>query len=296
MKVLIIGGCGYIGSRLYQHLRIRHEVQTLDVEWFGNYANERNTTTDYRLINTNYLHGFDSVVLLAGHSSVPMCENMGPTFRNNVRNFVELLDKVRPDQKLIYASSSSVYNGHTEVPPTEKFFISPATCWYDLSKQQIDAYAELSDKQTYGLRFGTVNGWSPNLRTDIMINAMYDSYRSDGRIFFNNPKIHRPILGLHDLCRAVEAIVTGPDKRGLYNLASFNTTVEAIVAEMQTVLRDVETIQQASSVAYNFTMNTEKFQDEYNFKFQDTVSSIVHALREGWEMCEKSKRKSKDYV
>ena len=46
-----------------------------------------------------------------------------------------------------------------------------------LTKKMTDNYVEqyLSKnpkRKIYGLRFGTVNGYSPNFRNDIMINAM----------------------------------------------------------------------------------------------------------------------------
>jgi len=39
--------------------------------------------------------------------------------------------------------------------------------YYDLSKWVIDLYSNLAKVEAYGLRFGTVCGASPNLRTDV---------------------------------------------------------------------------------------------------------------------------------
>ena len=42
-SVLLIGGCGYIGSRLYRHLKGKgFAVDTLDLEWRGNFVNPDN--------------------------------------------------------------------------------------------------------------------------------------------------------------------------------------------------------------------------------------------------------------
>ncbi|KAJ1485105.1 hypothetical protein T484DRAFT_1794906 [Baffinella frigidus] len=43
---------------------------------------------------------------------------------------------------------------------------------YDLSKWTGDLYATHSKVEAYGLRLGTVCGGSPNLRSDVMLNAM----------------------------------------------------------------------------------------------------------------------------
>ena len=53
---------------------------------------------------------------------------------------------------------------------------------YDISKHCIDLYAEKSDLQYYGLRFGTLNGYAPITRTDVMINAMTSSALLNGEI------------------------------------------------------------------------------------------------------------------
>ena len=39
MKVLVTGGCGYVGTKLTEALLARadHEVTVLDAQWFGNY-------------------------------------------------------------------------------------------------------------------------------------------------------------------------------------------------------------------------------------------------------------------
>ena len=39
MKVLITGGCGYVGTKLTEAMlaRTRHDVTVLDLMWFGNH-------------------------------------------------------------------------------------------------------------------------------------------------------------------------------------------------------------------------------------------------------------------
>ena len=41
-KILIIGGCGYVGSALYKYLTKNYAVDTLDLEWYGNFVNKDN--------------------------------------------------------------------------------------------------------------------------------------------------------------------------------------------------------------------------------------------------------------
>ena len=75
-KTLIIGGCGYIGSSLFNFLQNKGlDVDTVDLEWFGNHSNSKNINIDYRNLTPSFLDRYDSIVLLAAHSSVRMCQN-----------------------------------------------------------------------------------------------------------------------------------------------------------------------------------------------------------------------------
>jgi len=270
-----------------------YDVNTLDLEWFGNVVNPDNIVQDYR---ETFNKEYDTVIMLAGHSSVPMCkDDMISSFKNNLVNFVNLLDTLTT-QKFIYASSSSIYGNTGEIAATEDWEQYDPKTYYDLQKQEIDYYSRLSDVEYYGLRFGTVNGWSPNLRTDIMINKMYQCASEDGKITIFNKGIHRPILGIEDLCRAMEAIVKGGDHRGIYNLASFNATVEQIANSIRDALDHVEIEDKGETPTYNFSIDTTKFQTTYSFKFKETVDSIVKSLVARWNTTHKGIRERRTYV
>jgi nucleoside-diphosphate-sugar epimerase len=80
-----------------------------------------------------------------------------------------------------------------------------------------------------------------------------------------------------DLCRAVEAIVTGPDAPGIYNVASFNTTVAAAAAAVSGVIGcPVETM--PPSPTYDFTMGVRKLTDVFGVEPRQTVRSLIQDL------------------
>ena len=108
MNVLIIGGCGYVGSAIGKHLADKHEITNIDLEWFGNHSYAHTINMDYNDCTPKFLDKFNVVILTAGHSSVKMCDtDLQSSFNNNVRNFVNLTSKLTT-QKFIYASSASV--------------------------------------------------------------------------------------------------------------------------------------------------------------------------------------------
>src|SRR5262249_45203428 len=142
----------------------------------------------------------------------------------NVAGFVDLVHKLR-GQKLIFASSISVYVNSNNCLASENDPLPDAVSLYDLHKQMIERYAAIEYPNHYALRFGTVCGPSPNLRTDLLLNSLVRCAVHEGRLQIANPGVHRPILGIFDLCRAIEALVTGRLPSGTYNLASTNVQV-----------------------------------------------------------------------
>jgi len=302
-NVLLIGGCGYIGSRLYQVLNENHAVDSVDTEWYGNFTSRFNIVKDFGELTKKEVEYYDVVILLAGHSSVKMCvDNMVPTLKNNVLNFAKLIELLSPEQTFIYASSSSVYGDTKSYIVNEEYNRFEPNNYYDLSKHEIDSYAVLSDKKYFGLRFGTVNGASPNLRNDIMINAMTYNALQNGKVFCFNPEVHRPILGIEDLCRAVSTIVEkgSHDNKGLYNLASFNSTAreisEAVAectgAELEIVEELPETITNVKlqTKAYNFLIDSTKFEEVFDFDFKETPTTIVKSIVEQFDNMNKGNR------
>ena len=273
MKILLLGGCGYIGTRLFDELHGDYDVVSVDLEWFGK-TTENNIKMDYDNLDSEFFLDFEVVILVAGNSSVGMCKTLKPTHENNVDNFINLLRRVHKSTKLIYASSSSLYSGLKNA--TENDISYSPKCYYDLTKFEIDMYAQLSNRHFYGLRLGTVNGYSRNLRNDLMINKMYLS----SQIYYSNPQISRPILDINDLVRAVKAIIEKGKyiRRGIYNIASFNSTVEEIVEQVGGETGKLK-IESEAVPTYDFSMDCSKFERTFDFKFQGTVRSILTDLK-----------------
>jgi len=281
-NILVIGGNGYIGSRLRQVLAQDYTVDSVDCCWYNH--DETSRRTDYHNLTASDLKKYDTIVLLAGHSSVASCiGNIQSPWLNNVTNFTDLLSKVSRQQTVIYASSASVYGNslpgewHNEY--IKKFI--PVNN-YDITKYTLDLEAQIAIGNGYkviGLRFGTVNGWSPNLRTDVMINAMYDTAMSQGKITVFNKHINRALLGIEDLCRGICHCIERPEA-GIYNMASFNTTVEYIASTVAEEL-GVPLIDQGTTAnAYDFGLDTTLFQEKFGFTFTETPSTIVNSLKE----------------
>jgi len=288
-KILIVGGEGYIGSRLASDFTKKYNVTSLDVCWFSEPSSET-IIGDLREYGSEFYRMFDCVILLAGHSSVNMCEGLiESAFNNNVENFLHLISKIGKGQKFIYASSSSVYGNSGSKHVDEGYTDFVPHNHYDITKHVIDLYAPKFDVEYYGLRFGTVNGFSPKMRSDVMINSMIYNGKTNGEIKLFIKDIMRPILGISDLSLAIQKIIdSDSDKRGIYNLASFNKTAEEIAIGIKDCagfkINDLGdnipniTNSKLQTRSYNFSIDSSKFMNSFDFEFKDSVESISREI------------------
>ena len=144
----------------------------------------------------------------------------------------------------------------------------------------VESCIKYSDIEWYGLRFGTINGYTPNLRSELMINSMFWNAITSSKINVTNKSIYRSIVGVEDLCRAINTIVQSGthSKRGFYNLSSFSLTVDEISNYVSEYTGAKINYQQDIPNPYNFRITNDKFKQEFSFKFNETLSSVVDGL------------------
>lgn len=283
--ILIIGGGGYIGSLLLKKLskNEKYNITSIDIYHKYIYDNVNYINDRYENLDIKFYEKFSNIVLLAGQSSVATSKKLGEVIDNNIRNFSWLLENLNENQKLIYASSSSIYGNNNNIESTEEFVNYYPVNYYDLSKYTIDKIAELSNKHYYGLRFGTVNGYSDNLRHDLMINSMIYNGKINNKFTIKNKEIYRPILGINDLYNAILVLLENNNKNnsGIYNLNSFNISVIEIADKIKEITKydyDILNDGDNSNNTYNFKISSKKFISVFDFKFNDTIETIINDL------------------
>ena len=99
-------------------------------------------------------------------------------------------------KKFIFADSCSVY-GYTQNELYDES--SSVTCQYPYGVSKLQGETgvlQLMDENfsVICLRQGTVSGYSPRMRFDLIVYTMFKSAVSTGEIIVNNPAIRRPIL------------------------------------------------------------------------------------------------------
>ena len=237
MKILIAGGAGYIGSVLVPLLLDRgYKVVVVDLLWFGNQLpkNALVIQKDVMDLTQDELNGFDQVIFLAGLSNDPMAEfspSQNFVFNAAAPAFLCYLSKKAGVRRYIYAGSCSVY-GYTVNKLYDENSPTISNYPYGISKLQGEqAVMQMEDElfSVISLRQGTVSGYSPRMRLDLVVNAMFKSAISNQVITINNPVIWRPILSINDAVKAyILAIEAQENISGIFNIASGNFTVGEI--------------------------------------------------------------------
>ncbi|MFI3175884.1 MAG: SDR family oxidoreductase [Eubacteriales bacterium] len=177
---LVTGGAGFIGTNLCEAiLNMGYEVRCLDdlstgkaahVQLFENHPKYTFVRGDIKDLETcmEACKGVDYVLHQAAWGSVPRSIEM-PLFyeQNNIMGTLNMMEAARQNgvKKFVYASSSSVYGDHPQLPKKEGVegeLLSP----YALTKRTNEEYGKLYTKlyglDTYGMRYFNVFGRRQN--------------------------------------------------------------------------------------------------------------------------------------
>ncbi len=240
MKILVAGGAGYIGSVLTP-LLLEHgyEVEVVDLLWFGNHLPDgvRVERRDLFDLTHEDLRGYEQVIFLAGLSNDPMAEfDPAMNFIQNgaLPTYLAFQAKRAGVRRFLYASSCSVY-GYTVNQLYDED--APVTCGYPYGVSKLAGergVLQLQDDafSTIALRQGTVNGYSPRMRFDLIVNTMFKCALQDGVVVVNNPSIWRPLIDVRDTAGAfLRAVQADYAISGVFNVAYDNFTV-GLVADL----------------------------------------------------------------
>ncbi len=292
MRILIAGGAGYIGSVLTPKLLNRgYEVDVIDLLWFGCHLPKtvKVIEKDIMDLEEKNLEDYDQVIFLAGLSNDPMAE-YSPA-RNFIENasmpaYLAYISKRSGVKRFIHGGSCSVY-GYTVNELYDEDSPTISNYPYGISKLQGEygCLKMLDEKfSVIAFRQGTVSGYSPRMRLDLVINTMFKSAIQNGKITVTNPAIWRPILAIQDAVSAYVRAVESPlEISGIFNVASGNYTVGELADYVQAGVKDsldIDATIQINNIKdfRNYKVSFDKARNILSFKPSFDVKNIVSEL------------------
>ena len=271
MKILIAGGAGYVGSALVPKLLERgYEVDVLDLFWFGNNlpAGVKTIKKDIFDLTEDDLKDYEQTIFLAGLSNDPMAE-FSPAknfiFNASAPSYLAYMAKRAGMKKFIYAGSCSVY-GYTLNELYDETAPAISNYPYGISKLQGEqAVLQMSDEKFSVICFrkGTISGYSPRMRLDLIVNTMFKTALQTGEIIINNPSIWRPILSIDDAVSGyIRAVESAEGINGIFNLCSGNYTVGEVGDSVKEVIEE--------KLGKKIRLNIKNIKDFRNYKVSNS--------------------------
>ena len=228
-KILITGGCGYVGTVLSEHLLNKnYHVTSIDLMWFGNYLKKTrnlvNKKKDFSELKNSDFKNIDTVIHLANIANDPSgTMNPSLTWDVNVIKSQRLLEKCIKNKvkRFIDASSGSVPGINKKKRVTEDLPLVPIS-EYNRSKMIFEKilFSYKTKMKIYCIRPATVCGVSPRMRWDISVNILtLNAIKKKIMTVFGGNQT-RPNIHIMDLVRIYDFFLSKKNiPEGIYNAA-----------------------------------------------------------------------------
>ena len=233
-KLLVTGGCGYVGSLLIQNFLGKYIIKNIDTQWFGNNLKDNQNLTNIKEDIRNFSGEFIdnetyAVIHLANIANDPSVElDQTLSWEVNVlaaKNLIEKSIKAGV-KKFIYASSGSVYGVKSEMKVTEDLDLVPISAYNKtkmICERLLLSYKDKID--VYIVRPATVCGLSPRMRFDVSVNLLTLQALKNKKITIMGGNQTRPNIHINDMIGVYEHILTNDVEQGIYNAGFENISI-----------------------------------------------------------------------
>lgn len=300
MNILITGGAGYIGTLLTKKLlNLNHKITVLDTFWFGNHLpkhkNLKIIKKDLLEVKEKDLKNIDIVYHLASvaNDAASMLDTK-LTWEISclgTLNLCNICKKIKI-KKFIFASSGSVYGIKKEKKVTEKLSLKPISD-YNKTKMIAEKVIESFSKffQIYLVRPGTVFGYSPRMRLDLMINILTFHALSKKRITVFGGSQTRPFIHIQDMVDLYLHFLKKNLKSGIYNASSGNLTANKTASEIKKLIK-CKIDKKKSNDPRSYRLSSDKIK-KTGFKFRWNLKKGIKEIIEKYK--EKKIQNKKEY-
>lgn len=292
LKILVIGGGGYIGSMLIAEL-IENGFY---VRCFDRFSSSETLSKlklnkkieiiigDIRNIESKKILGINIVIDLAALTkNLDGKEKEIIEINKNARKKNMKISKENGVSQYIRISSSNVYSGNGN-ENSEKTIPNPQTLYAKINLE-LDKYAISlnSDKfRVTVLRLASIFGYSLRMRWDQSINSMIKELCTNGKIEVKSKNSKRPFLHIKDAIKAIILVIKSEGVSGeIFNVGSndMNYSIGEIAKEIVNIAK-----KENSLIVYNekdensFTMNCDKINEKLGFKKNNDLKYGINEI------------------
>lgn len=257
-KILLVGGAGYIGAVLAEELLERgYAVKILDRLYYGDGGlrdirdRVELVVADMRLLPPNLLEGVDAVVNLGGLSNDPTAEyNPKANYEMNTIATRTLAKMCRAAgvRRFVFASSCSIYdqgvgNEDKDIVQDEEAPVEPMAAYSSSKREAEKIILDMTsdDFCPVILRKGTVYGFSPRMRYDLVVNTFVKFALSKGALNLHyGGEMWRPLVDVRDAARAYILAIQAEEKKvkgQIFNVSRRNYRISELALRVRDALR-----------------------------------------------------------
>jgi nucleoside-diphosphate-sugar epimerase len=303
-KVLVVGGAGFIGSVLVQELLEKgYAVKVFDRLYFGDQGLKEVEDRielvigDMRTLDPAILDDVEAVINLGGLSNDPTAEyNPEANYQMNTvaTEKLAILCKEKSIKRHVFASSCSTYyseagNERDDMLLDEDAEINPKAA-YSSSKFQAERKLLAMVDEDFCpviLRKGTVFGFSPRMRYDLVVNTFLRDALHKGYVNLHfGGEMWRPLIEVRDVARAYIACIEADEEKvkgEIFNLSTRNYRISELALHVKEVLRESGiTVDIKADYRYkgvrSYRVSTEKIEKALGFRPSISIEESIKEM------------------
>ena len=289
MKILVVGGAGYVGGAVTDLLLkdTTNEIIVFDALLFESLY-QKNVKFVYGDIRNEkllkkYLDWADTVVWMAALVGDGAC-SINPLITKEIN-----LDSVRFlannfDGKIIFFSTCSVYGAQDDLL-NEDSSTDPLSVY---ASTKLEAEKILISKNSLIFRLGTLFGIGDSfsrIRMDLVVNILTAKAVTEKKLTVFGGRQFRPLLHVKDAARVIEESIFSKNQ-GIYNLHLENIKIIDLAERIKKNFEDVniEKVDIKFQDARNYQADGTKLRKDFKFRpiysVEDGVSEIKNLILE----------------
>tara|TARA_R100000664_G_C2735665_1_gene125191 strand:- start:96 stop:1043 length:948 start_codon:yes stop_codon:yes gene_type:complete len=312
MRILVTGGCGFIGSNFIKHMLDKYDYQIYNMDKLTYAGNKNNLGEHSKHLNYNFIEGdindynllkqdiefyeIDTIINFAAESHVDRSiENSDEFIQTNINGTHTLLKMLHefPIKKFIQISTDEVYGSliDFEEPFTEESPLKPNSP-YAASKTSADLLCR-SFYKTHGYPITITrcsNNYGPNQYPEKLIPLMIQKAKNDEKLpVYGNGQNIRDWVHVQDHCEAIDIVLHKGKDGEVYNIGG--ECEKRNIEIVETIIKNVgggeiEYVEDRKGHDWRYAMDISKIKNELGW-------SPRISFKEGIKSLEYSKKNSK---